>query len=428
MKREASSDAEGPPAAKQVRPLPEVTDNHSSDVMGKSSIEVHFIRLCRDFGWTPTELTCAKISDLLGIDTSRTRNFEPALFAFVQHLPFVWDDGALFIGSKTINNKVRTVWYKPTTPGGNVKTNMYLSQRDNSDTESIVKSKSVHTGPAVDRFWPSFTTIFDMSSQKGDHRYIMGVHTILLEFPKLRKSCSYYKIRDWAEGRSTSATDHVPLKKYELPFLPESVWMSKPVGWRSAQDARPVKPPGRPPYHSSRQPSSMTAHRSSIADIERVQSMIQDQRQRCAAYEQQERIQPGSIRQNVLTSDGRFSEPIETTGVAREMAMEAFLNASLEADREPTPLRLMSLNVADHSSQILQNKNFDVSFARPDRTAEAHTQPTVICSARVSQQQLPLQFSLITSVDLPPIVPRRHLILDALCALVMSTDNDNLPQ
>jgi len=445
MKREASSDPEDPPVTKRVRLLPQVTGkNQLSSLKVKGSAEGLFGRLCRDFGWTPTELFCAKIIDLLDIDTSKSNHVEPALFAFVQHVPFVWDDGALFIGCKTINKAVRTVWYKPALPGCSVKTSTYIGQKDSFAGDTILKTKSCHNGSVVDRIWPSFTTIFGMSNQGVGYKYLMGVHTILLEFPKLRKkSCSDHELRAWSQGRLTSATDHVPLKKHELPFLPESVWMSKPVGWRPPQVARPMPPSGGVSSRSNRQPSSTTTLQTSANNIDRVQSLTQLQRgQIIADHKHHERLPSELRRHNILNSE----EPLGATNDTSEAAMEASLNASLQVERKPTPNGPLDLNAVDHVNQILQNNNVDISFGRSDCTAEAQVQLAVTFPAHISQQQsmlqlspiasvtsptpilqqqLALQFSPVSSIDLAPIVPHRHLVLDALCALVMSTTDDD---
>ncbi|KAH0288747.1 hypothetical protein M436DRAFT_62264 [Aureobasidium namibiae CBS 147.97] len=428
MKREASSDPETRPVAKQARlSLDALDSDHASNLLVKPSVDSLFRRLCTQFGWSPTELTCAKISDLLSIDTSRNDNLEPALFAFVQHLPFVWNDGALFIGSKRINGVVRSVWYKPARLGDSVGESMYLSQRDNFEDESIVKSKSCHTGAVVDRTWPSFTTAVDLSGQRGDYRYIVGVHNILLEFPKLRKSCNDYELQAWAAGRLTSATDYIPLKKYELPFLPESVWMSKPIGWRSSQDARPLTPSGSVSSRSSRQSSATTARHPSIKDIERVQTMIQGHlRRRVADSKQQERLSSGPRSHNILKPNERVSESIETDDMASEATTEASLNASSDEARESIPRGLLSLDSVEHVAQILRENSVDISFGDRNHAAEAQIQLTVTFPARISQQKPTLQFSSIATVDVPPVMPPRRLVLEALCAMALSaTDDDN---
>lgn len=271
MKREASSDPETRPVAKQAcLSLDASNSDQASNLLVKPSVEPLFRRLCRQFGWSPTELTCTKISDLLSIDTSRTNNVEPALFAFVQHFPFIWNDGALFIGSKRINNIVRSVWYKPFTLGDSVGESLHLNHKDSFNGSSLHKSTPKLDESLVDYFWPSFTTAFDLTSQRGDYKYITGVHTILLEFPKLRKLCSDYELRAWAEGRRSRATDHTPLRKYELPFLPDSVWMSKPIPKRAPRGAPPPTDPGGFSTRSDRQLSSMAVPRSSIENVVRV--------------------------------------------------------------------------------------------------------------------------------------------------------------
>jgi hypothetical protein len=51
---------------------------------------------------------------------------------------------------------------------------------------------------------------------------------------------------------------------------------------------------------------------------------------------------------------------------------------------------------------------------------------TLTFPAHIFRQQSAFQLSPIASVDLPPIVPPRRLVLEALCALAMNTvDSDS---
>jgi hypothetical protein len=424
MKREASSDCEDRPVAKQARLSPYAFDRDKpSSLVVKQSVEPLFRKLCRDFGWSPTELVCGKISDLLSIDTSRTDNVEPALFAFVQYLPFIWNNGALLIGSKKINNIVRSVWYKPLRLGDSVGESIHLNQGDSFNGESLHKSGPKLSNTLVDRFWPSFITAFDLSSRKGDYRYIMGVHTILHALPKLRKSCDDRELRAWAEKGSTTATVHIPLKKYELPVLPESVWMSKPL---EMQRPPPIPPPAGSSSHSSAQSSSTAVPRPSFRDIDRIQSMILRQRGRLiAGSEQQDRRESRLRRSSVLKSEERSSEPTEATEVASDAATETSNDTASQVDRQPTPMGLLDLSAIDHVNHILQHNNIDVSSDGKERTAEAQVQLTVTFPARVSQQKPALQLSPITSTGTQPVVPSCRLVLEALCALAMTAADDN---
>jgi hypothetical protein len=424
MKREASSDAEDRPFPKQARLSSGAleSDEHSSLAV-KQSVEPLFRRLCRDFDWSPTELICEKISDLLSIDTSRNDNVEPALFAFVQHLPFIWNDGALFIGSKRINKSVRSVWYKPLNPGDSVGESLYLEQTDSYHGMKFHKCTPKVDGSLVDRFWPSFNTIFGLSSQSGDYRNIMGVHTILLTFPKLRKSCSGYELQAWAEARLTSATDHTPLRKYELPFLPESVWMSKPI---ESKRSRPTTPSAGWSSRLSPQLGSTTVRRSSFKDIERVQSLIQSQRRQIVdSSEQQGRRHTGSRGHNISESIDRPSEHAEAAEAAFESATEVSNDAASQVDREVSPMGLLGQSAVNRGNQIVQQDDVEVSLSTPDHGTEARVRLTITLPSRILGQQPVLHFSPVASVDLPPIVSPRRLVLEALCALAMTTaDND----
>jgi hypothetical protein len=359
---------------------------------------------------------------------SRSDNVEPALFAFVKHVPFIWNDGALFIGSKRINDTIRSVWYNPLTPGDSVGESLYLNQRDSFNGDSIHKCTPKFDEALVDRFWPYFTTLFDLSIEKGDYKYITGVHTILFTFPKLRKSCSDRELRAWAEGRSNRATDHVPLKKYELPFLPESVWMSKPIGWRPPPGPRPSTPYGDSSSRQSRHSSSTTLHHSSIKDIERVQSLIQDQRGRLVTdHEQQADSYPELDRHNSSEWIEKSYEPTEATP---EAITEVSNIAASQVERKTTPTGRPDLSTANSGNRVFQQDDVELSFRTADRilldrSTVEEVRLTVIIPTHILLPQPVLQFSPLASVDIPPIVPPRRLILEALCALAMTTvEND----
>lgn len=318
-------------------------------LMSVLSAKMYFRGLCIKFGWTPTELIRSKIVDLLGVETSRIDEFEPALFAFVQHLSFIWNEDALFVGSKKINNMNRAVWYKPLRPGDSIGDSLWLDQRGSFNGDKIHKCTVRSNEPLVDYFWPSFTTAFGLSRGQCDPRYISGVHTILLTFPKLRKSCPDYEIRAWTEGRLTTATDHTPLRKYELPFLPESVWMSKPVG---SQRPGPITPSegsrSRPGAHAN----SITGRRSSIREIERIQNIIQGQRRQLEGTgERRNRGKPDSNRHSVLESVETSSEVCETNETASEANTGVYKNTTSESDGRLTPVdfsEYIDLTAVDH--------------------------------------------------------------------------------
>lgn len=353
--------------------------------------------------------------------------FEPALFAFVQHLSFIWNQDALFVGSKKINNMSRAVWYKPLRPGDSIGDSLWLDQRGSFNGDKIHKCTIRSNEPLVDYFWPSFTTAFGLSKGQCDPRYISGVHTILLTFPKLRKSCSEYEIRAWAEGRLTTATDHIPLRKYELPFLPESVWMSTPIG---SQRPEPITPSEGSRSRPGAQTISITGRRSSIKEIERIQNIIQGQRRQLKGTgERQNRGKPHFKRHSVLESIERSSETCETNEITSEANTEVYRNATSESDGRLTPVdfsEYIDLTAVDHVNRLLQQNNVEVAFGTAERiagTAHANVQLTVTFPTRIRQQQTQptLQLSSITSIDLPPILPSRRAALELLCALAMET-------
>lgn len=425
MKREASLEAEGGSATKQARLSPSALvkdDVPSLEV--KDSTKTLFERLCKEFGWSPNEAIRAKISHLLSIDRSRS-NLEPALFAFVQHLSFVWHshEGALFIGSKKVNGRVRLIWYKPSTPGASVGSSLWIEHPGSVEDGGLLKYtarlEDMVDQVLVSHFWPSFTTAFGLTSDEGNYKYISGVHTILLTFPKLRKSCPIYELRRWAEGRLTTATDHVPLRKYELPFLPESVWMSKPL---ESQLPRTYTPSQGSASGSIASSSPSTARRSSIREIDRIQNIIQPQRgQTSTGAEKQEKRKPGPPLPSIAGSCE--SEPTVSSETASEAAAEVFENTSSNDDHQLEPE--LDDPALKHMHDILNSACIKISATEPDAAANEQVQMTLTFPAHIFRQQSALQLSPITSVDLPPIVPPRRLVLEALCALAMNTvDSD----
>ncbi|KAG9522909.1 hypothetical protein KCU93_g6776, partial [Aureobasidium melanogenum] len=426
MKREASLEAESGPATKQARLSPSALNNN--DILSlevKDYKKTLFNRLCKDFGWSPTEAVRAKIGQLLSIDTLRS-DLEPALFAFVQHLSFVWHahEGALLIGSKKVNGRVRLIWYKPYTPGASVGSSLWIEHPDSVEDGGLLKY-TARLGDVIDQvlvshFWPSFTTAFGLTSDEGNYKYISGVHTILLTFPKLRKSCPIYELRRWAEGRLTTVTNHVPLRKYELPFLPDSVWMSKPLESQRPPTYTPSQGSASGSIASS---SPSTARRSSVREIDRIQNIIQPQRgQTSTGVEKQDKRKPGPPLPSIAGSGG--SEPTESSETASEAAAEVFENTSSKGDHQLEPE--LDDPALQHMHDILHSACIKISAAEPDAAANEQVQMTLTFPAHIFRQQSAFQLSPIASVDLPPIVPPRRLVLEALCALAMNTvDSDS---
>ncbi|KAK6004622.1 hypothetical protein QM012_008484 [Aureobasidium pullulans] len=428
MKREASlDDAEGGPATRQARLSPSALDSDDSPCLEvRDSTRPLFRRLCKEFGWPPTGAIGAKISHLLGIDTSRS-DLEPALFAFVQHLSFIWhaDEGALFIGVKKVNDRHRLIWYKPSTSGASVGSSLWMDRpgsHDNNGMSSYTpRMNDVVDQVLVSRFWPSFTTAFGLTSDEGNYKYISGVHTILLTFPRLGKSCTNTELRRWAAGRLTALTDHVPLRKYELPFLPESVWMSKSI---EPQRPRMYTPSGGSSSGAVIPSSSSTTRQSSVREIERIQNIIQTQRgQKHTGHGRLDKRKPRSPQPTVAESGERISEPLESSETASEAATEGLKSTSPKDDRQ-FELELNAPAVK-RMHEIFDSACIKISAIELDAAANAQVQMTFTFPAQVFQQQSVLHFSPIASVDLPPIAPLRRLVLEALCALAMNTVDDD---
>ncbi|KAH0352408.1 hypothetical protein KCU83_g3701, partial [Aureobasidium melanogenum] len=430
MKREASHDAEGGPAIKQARLSPSALDNDNIlSLEVKDSAKTLFRRLCKDFGWSPTEPIRAKIGQLLSIDTSRS-NLEPALFAFVQHLSFDWHvhENALFVGSRKVNGRVRLIWYKPSTPGASVGGSLWIDQTSQYHENGIAPYTPPKTDVVgqvlVDRFWPSFTTAFGLTSDEGNYKYISGVHTILLTFPRLRKSCTISELGRWAEGRLTTATDHIPLRKYELPFLLESVWMSKPL---EPQRPQPVTPSEGSRSRPTVQTNSTTGRRSSVREIDRIQNIIQMQRkQLLTGIGSHDKRNPGPPQSSIAESGERSYEPLEFSETASEVASEISKNTSskdnhrFEFGLNESAIRRMH--------DALNSPCIEISATESDAAANAKVEMTLTFDARVFRQQTALQLSSITSVESPPILPSRRAAIEMLCALAMETVVDDIQE
>jgi len=120
------------------------------------------------------------------------------------------------------------------------------------------------------------------------------------------------------------------------------------------------------------------------------------------------------------------AESTETDDVASEAATDASLNASSDEARESVPRGLLSLDSVEHVVQILRENSVGISFGDQGYAAEAKIQLTVTFPARISQQKSALPFSSIATVDVPPVMPPRCLVLEALCAMTLSaTDDEN---
>ncbi|CAD0100216.1 unnamed protein product [Aureobasidium mustum] len=436
MKREASIDAEGGPATKQARLSPSALDNDNIPSLEvKDATKTLFRGLCKEFGSTPTEPIRTKISQLLDIDPSES-DLEPALFAFVQNLSFIWraNESALFIGVKNVKGRDRLIWYRPFIPGASVGACLWIDLIGPYHDDGLVRYHPPHEDVVdqvlVDRFWPSFTTAFGLTNEDGNYKYIAGVHTILSTFPRLRTSCTTSELRRWAEGRSTTATHYVPLRKYELPFLPESVWMSKPIG---SQRLQPVTASEDSKSRPTTQPNSTTDRRASIRELGRIQSIISGQagqrRQLDGIGEQQNRGKPEVKRHSVSETVERSPASFEINEAASEANTEVYQNITSESDRQSASeesFEHIDLTAVDHVNQLLQQNNIEVAFGTPhltNGTAQANVQLTVTFPTRIRQQQPQpaLQFSFINSIDTPPVLPSRRAALELLYALAMET-------
>ncbi|OBW66365.1 MAG: Ubiquitin-conjugating enzyme [Aureobasidium pullulans] len=179
----------------------------------KELVRTRFDNLCKEAGWTPTNAIRNDLELLAKVDAEwRKRRCETALFAFVQHLDFVWDDGYVLLGRKKFEDGVFAVGYRP----------LYEEKARKIvfcyGPEHTV-FRPVETAERVDedKIWPPFTRLFDFANliREDQNTYLIGVYEILSKFKSMRRALD-------PDNPGIALSSSEPP---ELPFLPGSKWL-----------------------------------------------------------------------------------------------------------------------------------------------------------------------------------------------------------
>jgi hypothetical protein len=205
----------GQPPLKYVVNRPNLDDAELQSIEIKPSIRDKFDDLCEEAGWVPTETVRDALMILTKLDAPwRRRDSEAALFAFVQHLDFVWMNGWVLLGRKKFKEGVLCVWYRPVySPTARTIEFCYGPQK------TIFKPDGIKDRVDRDKVWLPFTKLFDLPNLARDKQnlYLTGVYEILQRFTYMRG------ILD------PNGPDDSVLRpgRPELPFLPGSAWMKQ---------------------------------------------------------------------------------------------------------------------------------------------------------------------------------------------------------
>ncbi|CAD0092139.1 unnamed protein product [Aureobasidium vineae] len=183
------------PYLKYIVDPPTFDASELQSVKIKDSLHARFEILCEEAGWVPTNALREELIILTKLDTPwRWRDCEAAVFAFVQHLDFVWNNSWVLLGRKKFDEGVLYVWYRP--PDG-------LQARVDKD-----------------KVWLPFTKLFDLTNLRGDYQniYLTGVYEVLKRFTYMR--C----ILDPNDPEDVALRHGYP-ELLPLPFIPGSAWL-----------------------------------------------------------------------------------------------------------------------------------------------------------------------------------------------------------
>lgn len=197
-----------------------VVDNLVSDGTETEPIEVkeavrdRFNSLCEEAGWTPTDAIRHALMVLTKIDGWRQRECEAALFAFVQHLDFVWMNGWVLLGIKKFKAGVLCVWYRPI-----YSTKFRSIEFCYGSQKTVFKPVDVKDRVDKDKVWPPFVKLFDLTNipREKQNLYLIGVFEILQKFTYMR---GFLDPNDSEDSALRPAS-------VELHFLPGSVWLKQ---------------------------------------------------------------------------------------------------------------------------------------------------------------------------------------------------------
>ncbi|THX95469.1 hypothetical protein D6D02_09952 [Aureobasidium pullulans] len=174
----------------------------------KELVRTRFDNLCKEAGWTPTNAIRNELELLAKVDAEwRKRRCETALFAFVQHLDFVWDDGYVLLGRKKFEDGVFAVGYRPLYEEKARKI-VFCYGPEHTAFRPVGTAERVDE----DKIWPPFTRLFDFANliREDQNTYLIGVYEILSNFKSMRRALD-------PDNPGIALSSSEPP---ELPFLP----------------------------------------------------------------------------------------------------------------------------------------------------------------------------------------------------------------
>jgi hypothetical protein len=201
------------PRLKYVVDPPILDNTESPSIEVKEAVRDRFNNLCEEAGWTPTDAIRDALMVLTKIDAGwRQRDCEAALFAFVQHLDFVWVNGWVLLGRKKFKEGVLCVWYRP-----EYSPNSRRIEFSYGSEKTSFKPNDLKDRVDKDKIWLPFTKLFDFTNIPRDKQnlYLIGVYEILQRFTYMRGILDPHGSED-----SVLRPGHP-----DLPFLPGSAWL-----------------------------------------------------------------------------------------------------------------------------------------------------------------------------------------------------------
>jgi hypothetical protein len=201
------------PRLKYVVDPPILDNTESQSIEVKDAVRNRFNNLCEEAGWTLTDAIRDALMVLTKIDAGwRQRDCEAALFAFVQHLDFVWVNGWVLLGRKKFREGVLCVWYRP-----EYSPNSRRIEFSYGSEKTIFKPNDLKDRVDKDKIWLPFTKLFDLTNIPRDKQnlYLIGVYEILHRFTYMRGILDPHGSED-----SVLRPGHP-----NLPFLPGSAWL-----------------------------------------------------------------------------------------------------------------------------------------------------------------------------------------------------------
>lgn len=206
------------PHLKYIVDPPVLDATQSQPIKVKESLRAKFDVLCEEAGWAPTVAIRNELIELTKLDTERKqRDCEAALFAFVQHLDFVWMNGWVLLGRKKFKEGILCVWYRPLyLPRGRSIEFSYGSAR------TIFKPVELKDRVDKDKIWAPFNKLFDLANLSRDPQnlYLTGVYEILNKFTYMRGILN-------PNGPKDAVLRSGHLEPPPLPFKLGSAWLKR---------------------------------------------------------------------------------------------------------------------------------------------------------------------------------------------------------